>query len=57
MKFTGRVIDVGDMEEGRGVRVKVGDRDVVLVGLSMDETRAFGAMLGEDVTFDVGAVT
>lgn len=57
MKFTGRVIDVGDMEEGRGARVQVGNRTVILVGLTMDETRELGKALGEDVTFNVGAVT
>lgn len=45
MKFTGRVIDVGDMEEGRGVRVQVGERAIVLVGLTEDEARVFGKAL------------
>jgi hypothetical protein len=50
--FSGRVIDVGDMEEGRGVRVQAGDRTLILVGLTEDETREFGRALGEDVTIE-----
>lgn len=53
MTFTGRVFDVGDMEEGRGIRVDIGGQVIVLAGLSIAQMKILGDRLGEVVTIEV----
>lgn len=46
-EITGKIIDVGNLDEGRGFVLEVNGEDVRLVGLSIEETKAAGALLGE----------
>lgn len=46
----GKLIDVGDLDHGRGITLEVEGQDVSVLGLTMEEAKTFGALLGEELT-------
>lgn len=46
-EITGKLIDVGDLEFGRGVMLEVDGQDVSLVGLTKEESKAIARSLGK----------
>ena len=56
LTLIGEVIEIGDMDEGRGVRIKDGSGDfVLLTGLTEDQARPLGAYYARTVSITVSS--
>lgn len=52
-EITGKVIDVGTLPEGRGFMLEVDGQEITLTGLTVEETKSVGALLGQRLTITV----
>lgn len=45
--FAGKLVDIGDLDDGCGIVLAVGDRTITVTGLAMHEVRALAQCFGE----------
>jgi|AGTN01.3.fsa_nt_gi hypothetical protein len=53
--LSGKVIDVGNIDCGRGFSAQVEGEDVAVTGLTEEETKNIGRFLGQSVTITIVA--
>lgn len=52
-RFTGKLIEAGDLDHGRGIVLEVDGQDVSFLGLTMAETKGAARLLGERLTVEI----
>jgi len=53
VEVTGRVIEAGNMNEGRGVVLEVDGETVCYTGMTIEQAREVGGLLGAQLTITV----